>query len=501
MKKILSILIILVFCTGFIFAAGEKEKEQKTGPVYNSYSGTKAKYIFCFIGDGMGISQVGAAEAYLTALKNDKPDSERELSFTKFPAQGITTTFDLTSIIPDSASTATAIATGNKTASGVISMDETKTKKFKSIAIMAKEAGMKVGIVSSVSIDHATPATFYSHEPSRKNMYEIALQLANSPFDYFGGGDVVDPDGIKSTMENKPGNVYEIAEKNGFKITRTKEEFNNLKPGDGKVWAITDSPADANSMLYDMDRGNTLSLEDFTQKGIELLDNSKGFFLAVEAGKIDWACHANDAVASINDTIAFDNAIKAALTFAEKHTGETLIIVTGDHETGGLALGYAGTGYTAALKILEHQKISYVKFDELFNEFKTDNPQGTLESFIPVIANSFGFTINDETSPLNLSPYEQELIKKAFDLSMQPAEERTLTEGDKIAYGYYNPISVTLTHILNNKAGLAWTTYSHSGVPVPTYAYGVGQDLFDGYYDDTDIFKKMTAIMGVVAKN
>ncbi len=156
----------------------------------------KAKYVFVFIGDGMSMAQVSAAEVYSKSMA-DKTPGFTKLGFTQFPAQGLTMTYDATSIITDSASAGTAIATGNKTASGVINMDPGKTIKFKTVAEYAKELGWKVGIVSNVSLDHATPAAFYAKVPSRGDMYDISVQLSASGFDYFGGGGLAQPKGKK----------------------------------------------------------------------------------------------------------------------------------------------------------------------------------------------------------------------------------------------------------------------------------------------------------------
>lgn len=122
--------------------------------------------------------------------------------------------------------------------------------------------------------------------------------------------------------------------------------------------------ADSDSMAYEIDRTEDMwSLADYVSKGIEVLDNEKGFFMMCEGGKIDWACHANDAASSINDTIALSNAVQVAVNFAKDHADETLIIVTGDHETGGLTIGFAGTDYDTYLTLLESQKISFAKYD------------------------------------------------------------------------------------------------------------------------------------------
>lgn len=497
-KKIVPKLLTILISTAVILSISIATTTSPAS-TNNTFTGKSPKYIFLFIGDGMGLPQVAAAEIYAGALKGGKyPDAPRVLSFTQFKAQGITTTHDASSFIPDSASAGTAIACGYKTLDGVIAMDPEKKVKYKSIAKQAKEKGMKVGIITSVSIEHATPAVFYANAPSRSMMYEIGLQLPESGFDYFAGGSVTDPDGKKSKMENKPGNLFEYAKSKGYRIVANKEEFMKLKKGDEKIWVITEMPADASSMLYEIDRPkDVLSLADFTKKAIELLENPKGFFIMVEGGKIDWACHANDAMTAIKDVFAFDDAVKAALDFAKKYPQDTLIVVTGDHECGGMSIGFAGTKYNTFFTKLSKQNISFIKFEEKLSQVKKNNPNLKFEEVMSLITEHFGLVIKGDKSELDLTEYEIKLLKDAFIESMKDKKERVKNEETYLLYGDYDPLVITITHVLNRKAGIGWASYSHTGVPVPTYAMGVGETLFDGYYDNTDIYRKLVSIMGL----
>ncbi|MGL5677331.1 MAG: alkaline phosphatase, partial [Cellulosilyticaceae bacterium] len=398
---------------------------------------------------------------------------------------------------PDSASTATAISSGIKTHSGVIGYNADKKTKPESITEKLKADGYKVGIVSSVSIDHATPAAFYAHEVSRSNMYNIALQLAESNFDYFAGGSLAQPKGKDGSQRN----AFEIIEENGYAIADTKDEIMALNNNSGKVYTITPNIQDSQAMNYDIDASkDELRLKDFVSKGIEVLDNEDGFFMMVEGGKIDWAGHANDARANIGDVLALDEAIQVAVDFAKEHPEETLILVTGDHETGGMSIGQATTGYNTTFDILANQKMSYVEFDKLVNTYKEEKgADATLEGLLPLIEKNFGLVTKANSGraknpQLVLSDYEYKKLEKAFEETMKPKKERTSDEEAKLLYGGYDPLSVTLTHILNNKAGIGWTSYSHTGVPVPVYAMGQGEELFVGAYDNTDIFTKLVEI-------
>ena len=260
------------------------------------------KYVFLFIGDGMGIPQKAAAEQFIG----------KRLLIDSLPAQGVTTTYAYDRFITGSAASATAMSAGVKTKIGVVGMDP-EFKPVKTIAEISKEKGMKVGIISSVSIDHAPPAAFYAHVPKRGQYYDIAVALANSNFDYFGGGGIKDPANKKKNSKNFVGDAVGLAKKNGYKVVTKKDEFMALSAADGKILAYNDWLQDSKALPYAMDtRDQDISLAEFTAKGIDLLDNEKGFFMMVEGGKIDWACHANDGAASIHDTVAFDNAVKEA---------------------------------------------------------------------------------------------------------------------------------------------------------------------------------------------
>jgi len=480
-------------------------------------SASTPKYVFLFIGDGVSVPQVTATQIYLGSLKSKNPHVE-SLCFTKFPALGMMTTHAADSFITDSASAITAMAAGHKTNDGVINMDPSKKVKYKTIAEFARDKGMKIGIISSVSIDHATPAGFYARNPSRNNYYEIALDLAESNFDFFGGGGFREPKG----KDGKQKDVREILKEKGYKVVERAEEIRALKPSDGKVVAINPVLDKEAALPYAINRKRGmdigLSLAEFTRKAIEMLDGPQGFFIMVEGGKVDWACHANDAASAIQDMLDFNEAVEVALKFYEKHPNETLIIVTGDHECGGMSMGFAGTRYQTYFKILERQKISYDEFSKIVSKYREETPRdkAKLEDLLPKIEELFGLKLLDAERrkaleekvktgdieaalELHLSLNEDELIelKKAFEMSMLPKDKRPKDELTYKLYGRYEPLTVKITHILNQKAGIGWTSYSHTGLPVPVYAIGVGSEVFKGYYDNTDLFYKLCNILNI----
>jgi alkaline phosphatase len=471
------------------------------------------KYVFFFLGDGMSATQIQATEAYLTTLNGgsarvaaDLLKPENRLNMSKMPVVGMQTTYDAYALMTDSASSATAFACGIKTKSGVIGMDDTKTFSYKSIAQLAHEDGKKVGIITSVSLDHATPAAYYASVASRGEMNNIATQLANTGYEFFGGGGLVSP--------TDPTDVWSLLKENGYAVLNDRESILALKddPMDKVVCINRVLPGTAAAMPYAIDKPEeNLSLAEMTEVAIANLyeegrrgkrfdkgrkwghSRKEGFFIMVEGGKIDWACHANDAVATIGDMLDFDNAVGVALDFYKKHPHETLVVVTGDHETGGMTIGHATTGYTAYYDRLMYQTNSYEHFgmNEWADYKKEGCPTDIDDKMIGLMYNTFGLEYN------KLNVYQQEKLEDAFDKSCRGPYSPKTDYNDYLLYGGYDPIIVTITHILNENASIGWTSYSHTGVPVPLFAQGREAMRFAGFYDNTDIAKKLARVMGI----
>jgi len=449
----------------------------------------KAKYVFFFIGDGMGLAAVATTQAYLAAI-NDSSGFQN-LGFTSFPAIGLTTTYAKNRFITGSAAAGTALSTGQKTSINTIGMDAKRENKLVTIAEAAKANGLKVGIISSVSIDHATPAVFYAHQPDRNMYYEISLDLAKSGFDFFGGGGFYKPfgDNGEATVSS-----YDFAKQHGYKITQTRSAFDSLTPASGKVIAIGNVIESTGALRYAIDQtSEDMQLQDFVGKGIEMLNNRKGFFMMAEEGKIDWAAHSNDAATVVDNVLALDKAVKKAMVFYKKHPKETLIIITADHETGGLAMGWAGTKYESNYKLLQNQKISLEHFGIYIDSILANTPDDIKAFDATNVALKKYFGLGDESKKLLLNDEENQLIETAFQEARGKVEK---TRFDfYMQYGRNNPIAATAVRILNNRAGLSWGSWAHTGIPVPVYAIGAGADLFKGYYDNTDIPKKIYKAM------
>ena len=503
--------------TGVCLTQNGTVSAAETTAASSAYQGKKPKYIFMFIGDGMSYPQIQVTQDYYSAMRDDNNNDILEansyLNFTHFEATGSAVTYDSSSFCPDSASTATSLSTGYKTYSGTINMDETYTTSYETIAEKLKDQmGYKVGIVSSVNLNHATPAAYYAHQASRNSYYEIGLELIDSDFDYFAGGGLKQADGKNGDRKN----LYDLAEKNGYNVIMTQDEAEKLTAKDGKAIIIGETLADSDALSYANDRKtDEWALSDYVEKGIEVLDNDKGFFMMVEGGKIDWACHANDAGSTIADTVALGGAVNKAIEFYNQHPDETLIVVTGDHETGGLTIGYAGTNYDTFLTNLKNQKLSYAKFDsDYVAKYKESNT--SFEDVMKDITRLFGLKApagsaerevqkdsadkhpesnNDGT--LELTEYEYQLLKDAYTATMTRTGDEELSQAEYVLYGSYEPLSVTITHLLNNKSGVNFASYAHTGLPVGVFAQGAGSELFNGYYDNTDIYNKLAELTNV----
>lgn len=530
MKKIISCLLaVCLMLTALVGCSAQEQPtseaqeapesvstpaSEETAPVPEEVEAevTAPKYVFLFIGDGMSYPQFQATADYLGALADEDYmqavpslddnggavlDGPVALNFMNFEAAGSAVTYDSNSFAPDSASTATSIATGYKTYSGSINVDETATISYETIAEKVHEQlGMKVGVISSVNLNHATPAAFYAHQASRSSYYDIGLELIDSGFEYFAGGGLLKPDGHDA--ENPSENLYTLAEAAGYKVTMTQADAEAVTAADEKVILIDEHLADSSAMAYELDRAEgDWALADYVAKGIEVLDNDNGFFMMCEGGKIDWACHANDAASTINDTIALADAVQVAIDFAAEHPDETLILVTGDHETGGLTIGFAGTDYDTYLSLLESQTISFAKFDSDYVAAYKEN-QADFATVLADIEELFGLkTEGEEGDKLVLTAYELDLLEQAYEKSINGTETGEDAQAEYVMYGTYEPLTVTITHILNNKSGVSFTSYSHTGLPVAVFADGVNASDFKGYFDNTEIYTKLAAMLNV----
>ena len=447
-----------------------------------SVSAQQAKYVFYFIGDGMGVNQVLGTEMYLSELKGEI--GVTPLLFTQFPYATTATTFSATNGVTDSAAAGTALATGKKTKNGALGVTK-DSERVNSVASWAKENGYRVGVSTSVSIDHATPAAFYAHQDKRSAAYQIGLDLIETNFDFYAGSDFVDANNAQAKDGKTYESLYSLAEKAGFTIARGYKDYHKM------ILFQTEKASQKNngSIPYAIDRKKgDMSLAEITRAGINFLskDLSKGFFLMVEGGKIDWAGHANDAATNCREVIDMDEAIKVAYEFYSQHPDETLIVVTADHETGGISIGNGS--YNLNLQALKSQKMSEEEFTLLVNGLRAKyKNQVPWEAIQQALKENFGFW-----DTVKLNEKQEARLKAVYDKSFgnQPVDlEKTL-------YSQAEPISSEAKRILNSIANVGWVSGGHSAGHVPVFAIGANAHLFQERIDNTEIPEKIAEAAG-----
>ena len=307
MKKLTTLSLIALILMGTMSAYGNKKEEPEDPP--------KALNVIYMIGDGMALPQVYAAMLA----------SGEEMTFSQFPFIGVVDTHSSSNDITDSAAGGTALASDHKTKNSMVGMNP-DTIPVKTVFEVMKEQGKETGIVVSCYVTHATPATFYAKVPKRSMYEEIAMQMAESKnINLIIGG------GMKhfNQRKDKLNLIKRMENELGWKVYDTLADIDTTC----KKYAVI---ADDDHMPKAAKRGDFLPRA--VKTAIQTLDDAEnGFFLMVEGSQIDFACHAKDSTWMVDEMMDFDQAVKVALDYA-KERGNTLVVVTADHETGGLTM-------------------------------------------------------------------------------------------------------------------------------------------------------------------
>lgn len=434
------------------------------------------KYVFYFIGDGMGPSHVLGTEYYLGELEGviGRPN---KLCFTQFPKTAFVSTFSKSNGVTDSAASGTALATGSKTKNGYLGVEMDTTVVY-SVAHAAKQAGYAVGISTTVGINHATPGAFYAHQPGRSRYYEIGCDMLTADYDFYAGGDLIMG---KSEQRDE---IYAKAKEQGYTIARGYDDYKANGKNAKKLMLYQKEIATDLPYAIDREEGD-LTLAQITEAGIEFLSkkSKKGFFLMVEGGKIDYASHSDDGATAFNEVIDFDNAIKVAYEFYKKHPNETLIVVTADHETGGLVLGYSGA-YALNLKLLKAQKVSADRMGSILRRASRARMELRWERVQELLKENFGLW-----GDVQLTKEETHELRAYFEQAYATTDiakrESKLTS-----------IATRAKQMVNHKALLSWAGPNHSASFVPLFAIGAGSQQFGGVIDNTDIPKIIKKVAG-----
>ena len=439
----------------------------------STLSAQEAKYIFYFIGDGMGNAHVMMTDNYRRlALGQEQP-----LNMLQLPVQSFATTYSASSPVTDSAAAGTALSTGSKTRNSMLGMNA-DTIAVTSIAKYLHDSGYGVAIMTNVAADDATPGAFYAHVPNRSMSYEIGRQAAESGYELIAGASLR---GL--TKDGKSTGLAEYIASQGVDLLTSPEA---VAASTNRRIILTPSTS-----IWEWDMGFTvdsipgaMSVNDLTVTAINHLTRHTPdkFFMMIESGNIDHAAHANDGGAVVKEVYAFDNAIGTALDFYRQHPDETLIIITADHETGGMTVGNNCTGYMAHPEYLVPQSISKDMFSIYCDSIAQAPARPSWEQMKAYLTDHLGlFT----TIPLSQS--REDHLRGAFNATFIKGE----SERQETLYSNFNAFPVEVFNILNEETGIGWTTRGHSGNFVPVFAIGVGSDLFTGLNDNTAIPMKI----------
>lgn len=404
-------------------------------PFSQAQNSGKIKYVFLFIGDGMGTNQV-----FLTEKFNEATHTEPLIFLNNNWTFGLSRTECVDSNkITDSGAGGTAIACGQRTNYGAIG--EYKGKSLESIAeYLHTKKNFRIGIITNVPLNHATPACFYGHEPTRRNYDNLTNDMLASKFEFFAGGGFQfgNADTTKNVYKGFESVVSKLKENNFQMVFNRKQEMalgysqkfpvividTALRNKQSKIKNVYSD--EKNSMPFVLDFPEyTMHLAKYTELAQNVLMNKTGFFIMVEGGKIDWACHENDALTAIYELNAFNLAIKAAYEFYLLHPDNTLIVVTADHETGGMA---QGEGYDENSKVKTNSYALYVK----------------------------------------------KLLQQ------------------KHSSVFFNADSIRK---IQQEAQIGWTTNEHTSAPVGVWAIGQGSQVFAGIMKNSDLKEKILKLI------
>lgn len=437
------------------------------------------KYIFFFIGDGMGIGAVSLAQVFKRTVEGDTIP----LTMLQFPTTSLAFTHSASSPVTDSAAAGTALATGNKTNNGMLGVTPDSIA-VESIATRLHNMGYAVGLVTTVAPDDATPGAFYAHQPSRSMFYEIGCDAAASGFEFLGGANLR---GLK-THDGTPTDLLEVLESAGVEVVHGLKGLETVTKK--RVMLLgTNIPSDNEIGLAIDSIEGAMTLPDMTRACLSHLlkdDSKKGFFMMVEGGSIDHGGHANDAPTNLRETLAFDKSLAIAYEFYKSHPDETLIVVTADHETGGLVLAFRAVHYDLNLDYLKYTRMSKDSFNTFCKSLLASRT-ATFDwnAMRDVLSDKFGLFTR-----IPVTEKEEAKLRESFDSTFQKRE----ASDEEGMYNTFKVFASNVFKLISAKSGIGWTTGDHSGTPVPVFSVGVDSHRFGHILDNTDIPKIIMSI-------
>lgn len=457
--KIKSLLVALTLLVALVSNAGE------------------AKYIFYYIGDGMGLGPVMATETYNRMTRQ----GQQQLLMTSLPVASWVQTWSASSPVTDSAAAGTALSTASKTKNGMLGMNA-DTVSVTSIAKILHDDGYGIGIVTNVAADDATPGAFYAHQPKRSMFYEIGRDAADSGYDFIAGA------GLRGTKhkDGTDNGLYDYIEQSGVKILRGQQGAKAVYTNEFKrIMLINpDGVSDPNEMGYAIDRnpldtvGLTLQIATEACMSHLLRNSPDAFFMMVEGGQIDHALHGNDGATAIRELLEFDQTLRLAYEFYLEHPDETLIVVTADHDTGALSVGCKATGYAAYTDNVDAQHISKGQLSDLFDAMLRSRRIYTWDDMRDILREKMGFW-----DQVKIKPEQEQALRDEFDRTFI---DRAGTDEAGL-YKTVGSLATLVFKVYSDATGFGFTTFNHSGNPVPVFAVGVGSEAFNHVLNNTDL--------------
>lgn len=471
-----------LFFLSFLLLAPVSQASAKKNSVKNP------KYIFYFIGDGMGMGSLVTTQFY-KAGNMEKPEIA-PLCFTQFPYSGLLITHSSDSGVTDSAAAGTALSTGSKTSSRTVGMLPDRETPLVSIACKAHEKGWRVGIATTTCIDDATPAAFFAHVPVRYDQHVIGMQLVDSEYEFFGGyGFRQDKDKDHPDMDK---GIVATASESGYTVVNSYADYQRISNDADKVILFTPQEDNNEQIPYQIDATPAdLTMEQVFNAGFDFLQKKEGkFFYMFEGGSIDHAAHGNDAATLVTEILTFDACIETAFNFYKQHPDETLIVVTADHSTSGCTPGDGG--YYLNIPVLANQKMSEGAFAKYLKAIAQKEGLPTWERVKQELTLNFGFW-----DKIRINPMQEQALKEAYEQSFTTdGVKQDLSEDNLYSYYKTDKLSDRAVKIINDIAQVGWISGDHDGGYVPVFAVGVGAENFSGQMQNIEVPDKIAAIAG-----
>ena len=442
----------------------------------------QVKYVFYFIGDGMGVNEVIGTNLY------NQANSQGNVNFTGFPVVNFITTVSANSLVTDSSAAGTALATGTKINNGVVGVDPDGNWTG-NLTEWAHAAGFGTGVATSVGVNHATPASFVAHSASRNGYEEISLQMIDSPVDFMAGATFLTNRGSghdAAYFEHK-------ADSAGIAIFKGPAAIRGIDVTKPRVLCLSAKAED--SIPYAIDRKeDDTRLADFTDAGIRYLEaryGKKGFFFMIEGGKVDYAGHGNDAATCFQEVNDMAESVDLALAFLARHPKQTLIVITADHETGGLMLGSGRYEMHPDRLLRQHASV-----DALTDQFRAKFfPEGqpfktpTWDAVKAFFAEEVGMW-----GDVQVSERVEKDLKDIYDQTFGKGGDRNLSEENLYSSNFQ--IVADVVRALDRAAGYQWSFGSHSGSPVGLYVTGACAEEFNTVKDNAEIAPLIAKLAG-----